>query len=171
MAQKEIGMKAGNLLLAAALTIATASAADLRAQETSAAKAQKQMEELKSQQSLDRLRETRKNLQSAIEKLETTGDAAPAPAPATGVTQQGAAFQQAEQALLDVRRAIDELSVPQDQRQTVLDKLDDADSAMRMARQPEGQAERQRLRAALEEVHKEIEVAQETLPAPSSTER
>lgn len=165
-------MKTGNLLFAAALTFAAAPAADLRAQETSAAKAQKQMEELKSQQSLDRLRETRKNLQSAIQKLEASP---PAPAPdatvAPGVPAQGAAMQQAEQALLDVRRAIDELDVPQNQRQTVLDKLDDADSAMRMARQPEGQAERQRLRAALEQVHKEIEVAQETLPAPSSTER
>jgi len=162
-------MKAGNLLFAATLALAVAPAAEIRAQETSAAKAQKQMEELKSQQSVDRLRETRKNLQSAIEKLETTPDSAPAPA--TGVTQQGAAMQQAEQALLDVRRAIDELDVPQDQRQTVLDKLDDADSALRMARQPEAKTERQRLRAALEQVHKEIEVAQETLPAPSSNER
>ena len=66
---------------------------------------------------------------------------------------------------------IDELDVPQDQRQTVLDKLDDADSAMRMARQPDADTERKRLRAALEEVHKEIEVAQEALPAPPSDER
>jgi hypothetical protein len=138
------------------------------AQQSTPAKVQQQLEEMKSQQSIDRLRETRKNLQSAIEKLESTGGA---PAPTTGVTPQGAALQQAEQALLDVRRAIDELDVPQDQRQTVLDKLDDADSALRMARQPEAQGERQRLRAALEQVHKEIEVAQETLPAPSSTER
>jgi chromosome segregation ATPase len=162
-------MKTGSLFVAAILAFTLAPAADIRAQESSAAKVQKQMEELKSQQSVDRLRETRKSLQSAIEKLETTPDAAPAPA--TGVTQQGAAMQQAEQALLDVRRAIDELDVPQDQRQTVLDKLDDADSALRMARQPEAKTERQRLRAALEQVHKEIEVAQETLPAPSSNER
>jgi hypothetical protein len=138
------------------------------AQQSTPTKVQQQLEEMKSQQSIDRLRETRKNLQSAIEKLESTGGA---PSPTTGVTPQGAALLQAEQALLDVRRAIDELDVPQDQRQTVLDKLDDADSALRMARQPEAQGERQRLRAALEQVHKEIEVAQETLPAPSSTER
>ncbi len=165
-------MKVRNLLAAAALAVAFAPVADTRAQETSATKAQKQMEELKSQQSLDRLRETRKNLQSAIEKLETTPGA---PAPSAGGTAaaspQAAAMQQIEQALLDVRRAIDELDVPQDQRQTVLDKLDDADSAMRMARRPDAEAERKRLRAALEEVHKEIEVAQETLPAPSSNER
>ncbi|HEX5778007.1 MAG TPA: hypothetical protein VFY21_04140 [Xanthobacteraceae bacterium] len=165
-------MKTGNLLLATALVLGVAPAADIRAQETSATKAQKQMEELKSQQSLDRLRETRKNLQSAIEKLETTpGAPAPAAGATTLATPQGAAMQQIEQALLDVRRAIDELDVPQDQRQTVLDKLDDADSAMRMARRPDAEAERKRLRVALEEVHKEIEVAQETLPAPSSDER
>jgi chromosome segregation ATPase len=162
-------MKAGSLLFAATLALAIAPAAGIRAQESSAAKAQKQMEELKSQQSVDRLRETRKNLQNAIEKLETAKE--PSPAPATGVTQQGAALHQAEQALLDVRRAIDELKVPQDQRQTVLDKLDDADSAMRMARRPDAESERHLLRAALEKVHKEIEVAQETLPAPASSER
>jgi len=159
-------------LFAAALALAVAPSIDGRAQETPATKAQKQHEELKTQQSLDRLRETRKNLQSAIEKLETSPDApAPAATATPGVPLQSAAMQQAEQALLDVRRAIDELDVPQDQRQTVLDKLDDADSAMRMARQPDAQSERKRLRAALEEVHKEIEVAQETLPAPSSNER
>jgi hypothetical protein len=162
-------MKWINLLFVAALLVVAPSVGGL-AQETSAAKAQKQMEELKSQQSVDRLRETRKNLQSAIEKLETTGDAKPAPA-AAGVSQQGTALQHVEQALLDVRRAIDELDVSQAQRQTVLDKLDDADSAMRMARQPDAEAERKRLRVALEEVHKEIEVAQEALPAPSSDER
>jgi valyl-tRNA synthetase len=165
-------MKVRNLLAAATLAVTFAPTEDIRAQETSATRAQKQMEELKSQQSLDRLRETRKNLQSAIEKLETTPSApAPSAAGTSGATGQGAAMQQIEQALLDVRRAIDELDVPQDQRQTVLDKLDDADSAMRMARQPDAEAERKRLRAALEEVHKEIEVAQETLPAPSSDER
>lgn len=162
-------MKVGTLLVAATLAFAFAPAADIHAQETSAAKAQKQMEELKTQQSLDRLSETRKNLQSAIEKLETNPDAPAVTTP--GVTPQSAAMQQAEQALLDVRRAIDELDVPQDQRQTVLDKLDDADSAMRMARQPDAETERKRLRAALEEVHKEIQAAQETLPAPSSDER
>ena len=165
-------MNVRSLLVVATLAVAFAPVADTRAQETSATKAQKQMEELKSQQSLDRLRETRKNLQSAIEKLETVPNT-PVP-PAGGIpaaTPQGAAMQQIEQALLDVRRAIDELDVPQDQRQTVLDKLDDADSAMRMARRPDAEAERKRLRAALEEVHKEIEVAQETLPAPSSDER
>ena len=165
-------MNVRSLLVVATLAVAFAPVADTRAQETSATKAQKQMEELKSQQSLDRLRETRKNLQSAIEKLETVPNA-PVP-PAGGIpaaTPQGAAMQQIEQALLDVRRAIDELDVPQDQRQTVLDKLDDADSAMRMARRPDAEAERKRLRAALEEVHKEIEVAQEALPAPSSDER
>ena len=165
-------MNVRSLLVVATLAVAFAPVADTRAQETSATKAQKQMEELKSQQSLDRLRETRKNLQSAIEKLETVPNA---PVPSAGgipaATPQGAAMQQIEQALLDVRRAIDELDVPQDQRQTVLDKLDDADSAMRMARRPDAEAERKRLRAALEEVHKEIEVAQETLPAPSSNER
>jgi hypothetical protein len=165
-------MKAGILLFAATLALAVAPAADTRAQETSAAKAQKQMEELKSQQSVDRLRETRKNLQSAIEKLETSPSTpAPAANAAPGVTLQPTAMAQAEQALLDVRRAIDELDVPQDQRQAVLDKLDDADSAMRMARRPDAESERHRLRAALEQVHKEIEVAQETLPAPSSNER
>jgi chromosome segregation ATPase len=158
-------MKAGSLLFAAALALAIAPVTGAQAQESSAAKAQKQMEELKSQQSVDRLRETRKNLQTAIERLETARDSSPAPT--AGVTPQGAALQQAEQALLDVRRAIDELAVPQDQRQTVLDKLDDADSAMRMARRPDADSERQRLRAALEQVHREIEVAQETLPAPS----
>lgn len=157
-------------LLSAAVLLAVAPSAE--AQETPATKAQKQHEELKTRQSFDRLRETRKSLQSAIEKLQTSPDAsAPAPGAATGVTPQLAALQQVEQALLDVRRAIDELDVPQDHRQTVLDKLDDADSAMRMARQPDADAERKRLRAALEEVHKEIEVAQETLPAPSSDER
>jgi chromosome segregation ATPase len=159
-------MKAGTLLVAAVVAAASVPAVDSRGQETSAAKAQKQMEELKTQQSLDRLSETRKNLQSAIEKLETNPDAT-----VPGRPMQSAAIQQAEQALLDVRRAIDELDVPQDQRLTVLDKLDDADSAMRMARRPDSETERKRLRAALEEVHKEIQVAQETLPVPSSDER
>lgn len=163
-------MKLANLLFAAAL-IAVAPFSGGQAQETPATKAQKQHEELKTRQSLDRLRQTRKSLQSAIEKLETS-PGTPAPAPgAPGVTPQLSAMQQVEQALLDVRRAIDELDVPQDQRQTVLDKLDDADSALRMARQPDADAERKRLRAALEEVHKEIEVAQEALPAPPSDER
>lgn len=170
-------MNGQKLLVAASLLAFAATLSEsLYAQEAPAKKAQERQEELVVEQSLARLRETRKNLQSAIEKL-ANGSEAKAAQPANtpdlpGVRVQSPAIQQAEQALADVRRAIDELDVPQDRRQEVLDRLDDADSAMRMARQPDAESERNRLREALEKVHKEIEVAQQTLPnAPPGGER
>lgn len=149
--------------------------AQAQAPDSSAAKAQKRLEELTAQQSLERLQQTRKNLDQAIEQLQRDPQATNPP-PASkqtqaGIAVQSSAIQQAEQALLDVRRAIDELEVPQDRRQDVLDKLDDADSALRMARQPDAENERKRLQQALLNVQKEIEQAQETLPEPSSGKR
>ena len=157
-------------MAAAALALAACFGASARAQETPATEAQKRHEELAVQQSLDRLQQTRKNLQGAIEKLasEPGANAAEAVPGAPGVALHGPAIQQAEQALLDVRRAIDELNVPQERRQEVLDRLDDADSAMRAARQPDADRERKRLQEALLEVHKEIELAQQTLPETPS---
>jgi hypothetical protein len=171
-------MSAQKLIVAAsALLLAAMLGQDLHAQEAPAKKALERQEKLIVEQSLARLRETRKSLQSAIEKLASGSDAKTAqPAGAApdmpGVSVQSPAIQQAEQALADVRRAIDELNVPQDRRQEVLDSLDDADSAMRMARQPDAESERKRLGEALEKVHKEIEIALQTLPsAPPPAER
>jgi hypothetical protein len=137
---------------------------------TTAAEVQKRQQALVAQQSQERLQQTRKNLNEAIEQLqrdppanETVTSAQAKP----GVAGRNNAIQQAEQALLDVRRAIDELEVPQQQRQEVLDRLDDADSALRMARQPETEQERKRLEQALLDVQKEIEQAQQSLPEPS----
>jgi hypothetical protein len=136
---------------------------------TSAAEAQKRQAALVAQQSQERLQQTRKNLDEAIAQLQR-GRQAPEPTPSTpaqtGVAAQNNAIQQAEQALLDVRRAIDELEVPQQQRQEVLDRLDDADSALRMARRPDAEQERQRLQQALLDVQKEVEQAQQALPDP-----
>lgn len=135
------------------------------AQETPVTKAQKQHEALISKQSFERLSETRKNLDFAIAQLEKE-PASQAQTPPETVGGQNVVIQHAEQALLDVRRAIDELSIPQEQRQAVLDRLDDADSAMRMARQPDSASERERLHKALQNVRREIEVAEDKLPEP-----
>lgn len=159
------------MTLAAASLLAAVLPVEIAAQETPATKAQKQHEALITKQSFERLGETRKNLDQAIERLQKAPEApAPNAAPATpGVGAQSAAIQMAEQALLDVRRAIDELDIPQEQRQAVLDRLDDADSAMRMARQPDADREREKLHKALQDVRKEIEVAEDKLPEPPQT--
>jgi hypothetical protein len=136
--------------------------------------AEKKHQELITQQSLERLKSAADNLDEAIAGLKS---APPQQATATqaeppaGTTQfladnpaQHAIVQQAEQALHDVRRAIDEIGVPEDKRQRVLDRLDDADSAMRMARQPDAAKERQRLAVALQAVQEEVQTAQKALP-------
>jgi hypothetical protein len=136
--------------------------------------AEKKHQDLITQQSLERLKSAADNLDEAIAGLKS---APPQQATATqaeppaGTTQfladnpaQHAIVQQAEQALHDVRRAIDEIGVPEDKRQRVLDRLDDADSAMRMARQPDAAKERQRLAVALQAVQEEVQTAQKALP-------
>jgi hypothetical protein len=139
---------------------------------TPAAKAQKRQEALVAQQSQDRLQQTRNNLNAAIEQLQRNPQAnepANSAQSQAGVAVPSGPIQQAEQALLDVRRAIDELEVPEQQRQEVLDRLDDADSALRMARRPDAAEERKRLQQALVGVQKEIEQAQQKLPDPPAS--
>jgi DNA repair exonuclease SbcCD ATPase subunit len=136
--------------------------------------AEKKHQELITQQSLERLKSAADSLDEAIAGLKAAPkqQAAAQAEPPAGTTQfladnpaQHAVVQQAEQALHDVRRAIDEIGVPEDKRQRVLDRLDDADSAMRMARQPDAAKERQRLAVALQAVQQEVQSAQEALPA------
>ena len=139
-----------------------------------ATKAEIQHQQLITQQSLERLKSAAENLDEAIgtlksvpEKQAETPKAAPPPAGTKFLADspdQHAAVQRAEQALHDVRRAIDEIGIPQDKRQSVLDRLDDADSAMRMARQPDAANERQRLAVALQAVQDEVQTAQKALP-------
>jgi len=129
--------------------------------------AQQKHQEITARQSHQRLVEAEKNLDKAIGQLKETPVEAPQAAPAQPtVTPQSAAFLQAEQALKDVRRAVDEIEIPQQRRQGVLDRLDDADSAMRMARQPEeADARRKKLEEALRRVQSEVRTAQEETPA------
>jgi hypothetical protein len=131
--------------------------------------AQQRHEELTMRQSLQRLDDAEKNLDKAIGQLKQAPvePGAPAsPAQPAAVSPQSAAIQQAEQALSDVRRAVDEIAIPQGRRQGVLDKLDDADSAMRMARQPEeADARRMKLEEALRRVQSEVRTAKEEGPA------
>lgn len=131
--------------------------------------AQQRHEELTMRQSLQRLHEAEKNLDKAIGQLQQAPAEAGQPranaAQPTAVSPQSAAIQQAEQALNDVRRAVDEIAIPQERRQGVLDKLDDADSAMRMARQPEeADARRMKLEEALRRVQSEVRTAKEEGP-------
>ena len=131
--------------------------------------AQQRHEELTMRQSLQRLHEAEKNLDKAIGQLQQAPAEAGQPrasaAQPTAVSPQSAAIQQAEQALNDVRRAVDEIAIPQERRQGVLDKLDDADSAMRMARQPEeADARRMKLEEALRGVQSEVRTAKEEGP-------
>lgn len=164
------------LVAIAALAMPLAAAAQAPAEQSAAAaatEAQKRHEELAATQALDRLQQAEKNIGDAISALQNSiqqagpqggNSQAPSSAPAAAAVRP-AAIQQAEQALHDVRRAIDEIRVEQERRQRVLDRLDDADSAMRMARQPEARDEKQRLAKALEAVQQEVKLAQNALPA------
>ena len=160
-------MKATRCIVAAlALTLGIALTSDPRAQEPApATAAQERHEQLMAQQSLDRLRQAEKNLQLAIEQLQQDPKPSDAAQPSPGGIAQSAAMQQAEQAMNDVRRAIDEIKIASAQRQSLLDRLDDADSALRMARKPDAKDERKQLQTALRDVQKEVGAAREAVPA------
>ena len=160
-------MKATRCIVAAlALTLGIALTSDARAQEPApATAAQERHEQLMAQQSLDRLRQAEKNLQLAIEQLQQDPKPSDAAQPSPGGIAQSAAMQQAEQAMNDVRRAIDEIKIASAQRQSLLDRLDDADSALRMARKPDAKDERKQLQMALRDVQKEVSAAREAVPA------
>lgn len=163
------------LPIALAFALILPAYASAQSENPPATKAEIQHQELIAQQSLERLKSAAENLDEAIGNLksvpEKQAEAPKAAQPANGAQfladspDQHAAVQRAEQALHDVRRAIDEIGIPQDKRQRVLDRLDDADSAMRMARQPDAAKERQRLAVALLAVQEEVQTAQEALPA------
>lgn len=154
-----------HIAAALVLTLGTAFAAGAQSPEPApATAAQERHEQLVAQQSLDRLRQAEKNLQSAIDHLQHDPKPPDAAQPAPGGTAQSAAMQQAEQALNDVRRAIDEIKIANAQRQSLLDRLDDADSALRMARKPDAKDEREQLQIALRDVQKEVGAAQLAVP-------
>jgi hypothetical protein len=157
------------LATAVAMAFTGAAAAQSQPEPAPATAAQQKHEELAARQSLQRLQEAEKNLDKAIGQLkEAPVDPAPRASAAqpTATSPQGAAFQRAEDALKDVRRAVDEVEIPQQRRQGMLDKLDDADSAMRMARQPEeADARRRKLEEALLRVQNEVRTAQGESPA------
>ena len=98
-------------LLATAIALASAAsaAAQNQSEPPAVTAAQQKHEEITARQSHQRLVEAEKNLDKAIGQLKETPVEAPPPvAPAQPtVTPQGAAFLQAEQALKDVRRAVD----------------------------------------------------------------
>ena len=162
------------LPIAAAFALALPAYAAAQSTEPPPTEAEIQHQQLITQQSLERLKSAADNLDEAIAGLKSAPrqQAAAAEAePPVGTTQfladnpaQHAVVQQAEQALHDVRRAIDEIGVPEEKRQRVLDRLDDADSAMRMARQPDAAKERQRLAVTLQAVQEEVQTAQKALP-------
>jgi len=159
-------MKSTPCIIAVALTLGSAVASDARAQQPApATAAQERHEQLMAQQSLDRLRQAEKNLQLAIEQLQQDAKPSDAAPPSPGGVAQSAAMQQAEQALNDVRRAIDEIKIASAQRQSLLDRLDDADSALRMARKPDAKDEHKQLQLALRDVQKEVGAAREAVPA------
>ena len=156
-------------LLVTIAILALANPASAQSQPEPPTAAQQRHEELTMRQSLQRLHEAEKNLDKAIGQLQQAPAEAGQPrastAQPTAVSPQSAAIQQAEQALNDVRRAVDEIAIPQERRQGVLDKLDDADSAMRMARQPEeADARRMKLEEALRRVQSEVRTAKEEGP-------
>ena len=160
-----------NILAVLALTLGVALAADVQAQGPApATAAQERHEQLMAQQSLDRLLQAEKSLQLAIEQLQQDAKPADAAQPSPGGLAQSAATQQAEQALNDVRRAIDEIKIANTQRQSLLDRLDDADSALRMARKPDAQDERKQLQVALRDVQKEVGAARQAVPAKAGNQ-
>jgi chromosome segregation ATPase len=161
------------LPIAAAFALALPVYAAAQSTEPPPTEAEIKHQQLITQLSLERLKSAADNLDEAIAGLKSAPQQAATTEaePPAGTTQfladnpaQHALVQQAEQALHDVRRAIDEIGVPEDKRQRVLDRLDDADSAMRMARQPEAAKERQRLAVALQAVQEEVQTAQKALP-------
>ena len=160
-------MKSTRRIVAAlALMLGIAFASNAQAQEPApATAAQERHEQLIAQQSLDRLLQAEKSLQLAIEQLQQDAKPSDAAQPPPGGAAQNAAMQQAEQALNDVRRAIDEIKIASAQRQSLLDRLDDADSALRMARQPDAKDEHKQLQLALRHVQKEVGAARQAVPA------